>query len=185
MKLATLLNISVLFLATAVGADDHDHEHGSGSGKPPAATLEGQTCSSSWTNCEGCTSTGDYCGTPSGARGESMPRSTDCAMTNCVVVCGENLCPGASHGPISLSSSCGAFNCFDGAHISGFDISCDTGLTEDDCAAKCCNQADPAPPSRLPSLPLTPTTHSHHSPSPHPHLTLTSPHLTLTSPHLT
>jgi len=128
--------------------DDHDHDHdddddddGHDQVWPPAATLEGQTCSSSWTNCEGCTSTGDYCGTPSGARGESMPRSTDCAMTNCVVVCGENLCPGASHGPISLSSSCGAFNCFDGAHINGYDISCDTGLTEGECAAKCCDQA--------------------------------------------
>ena len=168
-------------------------------GQPPAAMeLEGQSCSSSWTNCEGCTSTGDYCGTPSGARGESMPPSTDCAVSNCAVVCGMESCapaPGGGHGPISVSSSCGAFNCFDGAHISGFDISCDTGLTEDDCAAKCCNQADPAPPSRLPSLPLTPTTHSHHSPSPHPHLTphlpltltLTSPsphsHLNLTSPH--
>ena len=103
--------------------------------RPAADTLEGQTCSATWTNCEGCTSTGDYCGTPSGARGQSMPLSTDCAVTNCVVVCGADSCPGASHGPISLSSSCGAFNCFDESHINGYDISCDTGLTEAECAA--------------------------------------------------
>ena len=58
--------------------------------------LEGQSCSSSWTNCEDCSSTGDYCGTPSGARGESTPPSTDCAVSNCAVVCGMESCPATS-----------------------------------------------------------------------------------------
>ena len=31
-----------------------------------ASVLEGQSCGSFWTNCHGCTSTGDHCGLPSG-----------------------------------------------------------------------------------------------------------------------
>lgn len=59
-----------------------------------AWVLEGQSCDSYWTNCEGCKSSGDYCGTPSGAPGAiSMPPTTDCTTTNCKVVCGVDKCP--------------------------------------------------------------------------------------------
>ncbi len=49
-------------------------------------------------------------------------------------------CPGS--GPIELSSSCSEYNCFDGAHIWGADISCTTGLSEAQCASMCCSQTD-------------------------------------------
>ena len=45
-------------------------------------------------------------------------------------------------GPIELSGSCGGFNCFDGAHINGHDITCETDVSEADCVATCCSQAD-------------------------------------------
>ena len=45
-------------------------------------------------------------------------------------------------GPIEISSSCSEYNCFDGAHISGWDITCDTGFTEAQCAEKCCSQSN-------------------------------------------
>ena len=48
----------------------------------------------------------------------------------------------SSPGPIELSSSCSEYNCFDGAHINGYDISCDTGVSEADCAEKCCSQTN-------------------------------------------
>merc|ERR1712072_194050 len=51
-----------------------------------ASDLEGQSCSSVWTDCNGCTSTGGYCGTPSGAQGEPGGHTA-------VVVCGEENCP--------------------------------------------------------------------------------------------
>ncbi len=51
-----------------------------------------------------------------------------------------NSCAGS--GSISVSSSCDEYNCFDGAHINGFDISCDTDLTETQCADKCCSQSN-------------------------------------------
>ena len=45
-------------------------------------------------------------------------------------------------GSISVSRSCDEYNCFDGAHINGFDISCDTGFTKAQCADKCCSQSN-------------------------------------------
>ena len=45
-------------------------------------------------------------------------------------------------GPIEISSSCSKYNCFDGAHINGYDISCVVGVSEAECAEKCCSQAD-------------------------------------------
>jgi len=50
----------------------------------------------------------------------------------------------AAYGPIQLSSSCGDrnFNCFDGAHINGYDIACETGVSEAECADRCCAQAN-------------------------------------------
>ena len=47
-----------------------------------------------------------------------------------------------AYGPIELSGSCGGFNCFDGAHINGHDITCETDVSEADCVATCCAQAD-------------------------------------------
>jgi len=47
--------------------------------------LEGMSCDSEWTDCHGCSSTGAYCGTPSGARGEEGGQTA-------VVVCGEAQC---------------------------------------------------------------------------------------------
>jgi len=44
-------------------------------------------------------------------------------------------------GSIIVSSSCDEYNCFDGAHINGFDISCDTDFTKEQCADKCCSQS--------------------------------------------
>jgi len=49
-----------------------------------------------------------------------------------------NSCSGS--GPVSVSGSCSEYNCFDGAHIMGWDITCDTGFTEAQCAEKCCSQ---------------------------------------------
>ena len=51
-----------------------------------------------------------------------------------------NSCSGS--GSISVSRSCDEYNCFDGAHINGFDISCDTGFTKAQCADKCCTQSN-------------------------------------------
>ena len=51
-----------------------------------------------------------------------------------------NSCSGS--GSISVSRSCDEYNCFDGAHINGFDISCDTGFTKAQCADKCCSQSN-------------------------------------------
>ena len=48
----------------------------------------------------------------------------------------------SSYGPIELSSSCSDYNCFDGAHISGYDITCEVGVSEAECAGRCCSQAD-------------------------------------------
>jgi len=45
-------------------------------------------------------------------------------------------------GSISVSSSCGEYNCFDGAHIMGHDITCDTYLSEAQCAETCCTQTN-------------------------------------------
>ena len=45
-------------------------------------------------------------------------------------------------GSVSVSRSCDEYNCFDGAHINGFDISCDTGFTKAQCADKCCSQSN-------------------------------------------
>ena len=45
-------------------------------------------------------------------------------------------------GSISVSGSCSEYNCFDGAHILGWDITCDTGFTEAQCAEKCCSQSN-------------------------------------------
>ena len=45
-------------------------------------------------------------------------------------------------GPIEISSSCSKYNCFDGAHINGYDITCVVGVSEAECAEKCCSQAD-------------------------------------------
>ena len=47
-----------------------------------------------------------------------------------------------AYGPIELSGSCGGFNCFDGAHINGHDITCETDVSEADCVATCCAQAE-------------------------------------------
>ena len=46
------------------------------------------------------------------------------------------------YGPIELSSSCSDFNCFDGAHIMGYDITCEVGVSEAECADMCCLQAN-------------------------------------------
>ena len=46
------------------------------------------------------------------------------------------------YGPIELSSSCSDFNCFDGAHIMGYDITCEVGVSEAECADMCCSQAN-------------------------------------------
>ena len=45
-------------------------------------------------------------------------------------------------GSIDVSGSCSEYNCFDGAHIMGWDITCDTGFTEAQCAEKCCSQSN-------------------------------------------
>ena len=47
--------------------------------------LEGLSCDSEWTDCRGCSSTGAYCGTPSGAQGEEGGQTA-------IVVCGEAKC---------------------------------------------------------------------------------------------
>ena len=47
-----------------------------------------------------------------------------------------------AYGPIELSSSCSDFNCFDGAHIMGHDITCEVGVSEAECADMCCSQAN-------------------------------------------
>ena len=44
-------------------------------------------------------------------------------------------------GPIELSS-CSKYNCFDGAYILGYDISCTSGVSEAQCATTCCSQTD-------------------------------------------
>ena len=51
-----------------------------------------------------------------------------------------NSCSGL--GSVSILRSCDEYNCFDGAHINGFDISCDTGFTKEQCADKCCSQSN-------------------------------------------
>ena len=91
-------------------------------------TLENQACSSSWTNCQGCYSGGDYCGTPSGARGQSMPLSTDCAENNCVVVCGVDSCPDTGLPSPTISSS---ITCSRGSvpEQVGWNLSCSDGTT--------------------------------------------------------
>ena len=53
--------------------------------KHHAIVLEGLSCDDVWTDCKGCTSTGGFCGTPSGAVGEVGGRMA-------VVVCGEAKC---------------------------------------------------------------------------------------------
>ena len=45
-------------------------------------------------------------------------------------------------GPIEISSSCSKYNCFDGAHIIGYDITCVVGVSEAECAEKCCSQTN-------------------------------------------
>jgi hypothetical protein len=55
---------------------------------------------------------------------------------------GERRLQAGDYGPIELSGSCSDFNCFDGAHINGYDITCETGVSEADCVATCCAQAD-------------------------------------------
>jgi coxsackievirus/adenovirus receptor len=54
--------------------------------------LEGESCTGGkrWTDCKGCFSTGAYCGTPSGAKGEEGGKTG-------VVVCGEDKCPASSN----------------------------------------------------------------------------------------
>ena len=47
--------------------------------------LEGESCDSYWTDCHGCTSSGGFCGTPSGALGEVGGHAS-------VVVCGDASC---------------------------------------------------------------------------------------------
>ena len=46
-----------------------------------AQALEGQQCSTQWTDCNGCTSTGDYCGTPSGQNSKST--KVVCDISSC------------------------------------------------------------------------------------------------------
>ena len=36
---------------------------------------------------------------------------------------------------------CGGFNCYDGAHIPGHDITCESGMTEKECAELCCDES--------------------------------------------
>ena len=50
--------------------------------------------------------------------------------------------PCYNSGSIDVSSSCSEYNCFDGAHIMGYDITCDTGFSEAQCAEKCCGQSN-------------------------------------------
>lgn len=45
-------------------------------------------------------------------------------------------------GPVTVSSACGNYNCFDNAHIDGDDITCLSGISEAACAALCCSQGD-------------------------------------------
>lgn len=45
-------------------------------------------------------------------------------------------------GSINVSSSCDEYNCFDGAHINGFDISCTSGVSEAECAEICCSETN-------------------------------------------
>ena len=46
------------------------------------------------------------------------------------------------YGPVSASSSCGAFNCFDGSHIPGHDITCISPIGDEaECAELCCLEA--------------------------------------------
>ncbi len=49
--------------------------------------LEGQSCDEVWTDCHGCTSTGGFCGTPSGNQGEEGGNAHQ-------VYCGRRNCPG-------------------------------------------------------------------------------------------
>ena len=51
----------------------------------PAIDLEGQSCDTVWTDCSGCTSTGGFCGTPSGGIGEAGGNAA-------TVVCGTQQC---------------------------------------------------------------------------------------------
>ena len=74
---ATLAGVEMRALLLALSACSLAHG---------AMDLEGQSCDSVWTDCRGCTSTGGFCGTPSGARGENGGHAA-------VVVCGEENCP--------------------------------------------------------------------------------------------
>ena len=51
-----------------------------------------------------------------------------------------NSCSGS--GPIDVSSSCSDYYCYDGAHILGYDITCDIAFSEAQCAERCCMQSD-------------------------------------------
>jgi len=60
-----------------------------------ASDLDGQSCDSVWTDCNGCDSTGDYCGTPNSPTRPVVcgfercaERSVDDAENDCVEWCG-------------------------------------------------------------------------------------------------
>ena len=55
---------------------------------------------------------------------------------------GRGIAQSVGHGPITVSSECATFNCFASSHISGHDITCDTGMTQAECASQCCSQAE-------------------------------------------
>ncbi len=65
------------------------------------------------------------------------PIDGDCSVCSSPGSPGDT-CSGS--GPIELSSSCSKYNCFDGAYIFGYDISCVSGVSEAQCATTCCSQ---------------------------------------------
>ena len=48
----------------------------------------------------------------------------------------------SEYGPVAVSSSCASYNCFEASHIPGSDISCETGMSQSQCAEQCCSESD-------------------------------------------
>ena len=44
------------------------------------------------------------------------------------------------YGAVSVSGSCATFNCFENSHILGFDITCESDVSQEACVSKCCSQ---------------------------------------------
>ena len=48
----------------------------------------------------------------------------------------------SEYGPVAVSSSCASYNCFEASHIPGYDITCDTGISQSQCAELCCSESN-------------------------------------------